>query len=168
MKELDIHIDGASKGNPGPSGIGVVISCRGEVVKNISSFIGNTTNNVAEYTALIYALQEALKLKAEKLSIKTDSQLLARQINRVYKVKHPNIVGLYNQALGLLEAFKEVKMINIPREENRGADKLATKAIKENKQRQVECGRPAKEIYRGGKSGLQRASVAGNTRLRCE
>jgi ribonuclease HI len=134
MKQLDIYIDGASKGNPGPSGIGVVISCGGEVIKNISAFIGNATNNVAEYTALIYALQEALKLKAEKLSIKTDSQLLSRQINRVYKVRHPNIVGLYNQALNLLEAFQQVEMINIPREDNRGADKLATKAIKEREQ----------------------------------
>ena len=134
MRELDIHIDGASKGNPGPSGIGVVISSGGQVIKNISAFIGNTTNNVAEYTALIYALQEALKLKAEKLSIKTDSQLLSRQINKVYKVRHPNIIGLYNQAINLLEAFREVEMIYIPREENRGADKLATKATKAREQ----------------------------------
>ena len=75
MKALEIYIDGASKGNPGPSGIGVVI-CQGEdTLKNISSYIGNATNNIAEYTALIYALQEALVLKAEAVTIKTDSQL---------------------------------------------------------------------------------------------
>ena len=130
MKGFEIYIDGASKGNPGPSGIGVVI-CRGqEVVKNISCYIGRATNNIAEYTALIYALQEALLLKAETIKIKTDSQLLARQINKVYKVKHVNIVGLYNQATHLLSGFKEVSIENIPREQNVGADKLATEAIK--------------------------------------
>lgn len=130
MKELEIYIDGASKGNPGPSGIGAVICRNNEIIKNISSFIGNTTNNVAEYTALIYALQEALILKAEVLKIKTDSQLLARQLNKVYKVKHVNLIGLYNQAVSLLSAFKKVSILNIPREENLGADKLATQAIK--------------------------------------
>ncbi|MDD5196587.1 MAG: ribonuclease HI family protein [Candidatus Omnitrophota bacterium] len=130
MREFEIYIDGASKGNPGPSGIGVVICRDKETIKNISSFIGIATNNIAEYTALLYGLREALILKAEVIKIKTDSQLLARQLNKVYKVKHPNIVGLYNQALNLLAAFKEVSIKNIPREENTGADKLATQAIK--------------------------------------
>jgi ribonuclease HI len=130
MEELEIYIDGASKGNPGPSGIGVVICRGGSVIKNISSFIGNATNNIAEYTALIYALQEALILKAESLMVKTDSQLLARQLNKVYKVKNANISGLYNQSVHLLQAFKRVAIYDIPREENKGADKLATQAIK--------------------------------------
>ena len=130
MRELEVYIDGASKGNPGPSGIGVVICRDKETIKNISSYIGVATNNIAEYTALIYGLQEALILKAEVIKIKTDSQLLARQLNKVYKVKHPNIAGLYNQALNLLAAFKEVSIENIPRAENTGADKLATQAIK--------------------------------------
>lgn len=131
--ELEIYIDGASKGNPGPSGVGVVICSGGETIKNISSYIGNATNNIAEYTALIYALQEALILKAGAIKIKTDSQLLHRQLKKEYKVKSPNILGLYNQALHLLSAFKQVSIVNIPREENRGADKLATKAIKEHR-----------------------------------
>jgi len=129
MKELEIYIDGASKGNPGPSGIGVVICESGEVIKNISDFIGDATNNIAEYTALIYALQEALILKADCLKIKTDSQLLANQLNKIYKVKNSNILGLYNQAVHLLSGFKVVSIKNIPREENQGADKLATKAV---------------------------------------
>ncbi|HTZ11848.1 MAG TPA: ribonuclease HI family protein [Candidatus Margulisiibacteriota bacterium] len=130
MREIEIYIDGASKGNPGPSGIGVVI-CRGkETIRNISTYIGNTTNNVAEYTALIHALQEALILKAESLKINTDSQLLHRQLNRTYKVKSPNIILLYNQATHLISGFKQVAINNIPRENNRGADKLATAAIK--------------------------------------
>jgi len=142
MKKLDIYIDGASKGNPGPSAIGVVVCCGKETIKNISSFIGNATNNVAEYTALIYALQEALKLKADILEIRSDSQLLCRQLNKVYKLRSPNILGLYNQAAYLLTAFKQVTIINIPREENCGADKLANKAIKDQlkKHRLLETG----------------------------
>ncbi|MGE5196993.1 MAG: ribonuclease HI family protein [Deltaproteobacteria bacterium] len=131
MMPIDIYIDGASKGNPGHAGIGVIICRDGEVIKNISDYIGKATNNVAEYTALIYALQEALILKAEHLNINTDSQLLYRQMRREYKVKNPNILGLYNQASHLVSAFKSVNINNIPREDNRGADKLATKAIKE-------------------------------------
>ena len=84
MKQFEIYIDGASKGNPGESGIGVVILSGGEVIKNISSYIGKATNNVAEYTALIYALQEALVLKADDICIRTDSQLLYRQIPKNY------------------------------------------------------------------------------------
>src|SRR4030042_76297 len=131
MKELEIYIDGASKGNPGPSGIGVVICRDSQTIKNISSYIGNATNNVAEYTALIYALQEALLLKAQTLTINTDSELLCRQVNKIYKIKNPNILGLYNQAMNLMPAFKQVTVNSIPREKNRGADKLATKAIKQ-------------------------------------
>jgi len=131
MKQVDIYVDGASKGNPGPSGIGVIICSGGEVIKNISSYIGNTTNNIAEYTALIYALQEARILKADILHINTDSQLMHRQLKKEYKVKSDNISGLYNQAVRLLSGFKKVHIENIPREKNKGADKLATKAIKE-------------------------------------
>ena len=130
--------------------MGVVICKNGKTVKNISSFIGIATNNIAEYTALIYALQEALKMKASVLQINTDSQLLYRQIKREYKIKHPNMIGLYNQVTGLLTSFKEVKFNHIPREQNAGADKLATKAVKEtlkdNKsliKGQTESGRPA-------------------------
>ena len=130
MKELEIFIDGASKGNPGPSGIGVVILQGNETIGNISTFIGNTTNNVAEYTALIYGLQEALKLKAESIKINTDSQLLHRQLNKTYKVKSPNIIGLHNQVTHLLSGFRHISITNIPRENNKGADKLATLAKK--------------------------------------
>lgn len=131
MKEVEIYIDGASKGNPGPSGVGIIICRDGEVIKNISSFIGNTTNNVAEYTALIYGLQESLILNAEKLKVNSDSQLLCRQVNKVYKIKSPNILGLYNQVARLISAFKEVKINHIPRTQNLGADKLANRAIRQ-------------------------------------
>jgi ribonuclease HI len=131
MKQLEIYIDGASKGNPGHAGIGVIICRGGEVLKNISSYIGKTTNNVAEYTALIHALQEALILKAESIAINTDSQLLYRQMRKEYRVKNPLISSLYAQAVHLASAFKEVNINQISRENNRGADKLATQAVKQ-------------------------------------
>ncbi len=130
MSSLEIYIDGASKGNPGHSGVGVVIYRNGLQIKNISNYIGTATNNVAEYTALIYALEEALLLKARCLKINTDSQLLARQLNKIYKVKHPGIINLYNRAVHLLTGFEQVVIKHIPREENCLADKLATDAVK--------------------------------------
>ena len=130
MNSLEIYIDGASKGNPGPAGIGVIICRNGEVIKNISRFIGTTTNNFAEYSALICGMEEALVLRADSLVFYTDSQLICRQIKKEYKVKSKNIVGLYNQAQRLRSIFKAVSIVNIPRVENRGADKLANLAIK--------------------------------------
>jgi len=127
---LEIYIDGAAKGNPGPAGVGVVISRSGETIRNISSYIGNTTNNLAEYTALIYALQEALILKAKEVKVYTDSQLLCRQINKEYKVKDPNIKILYTQAERIICVFDNFSVVHVRREENRGADKLANLAVK--------------------------------------
>ncbi len=131
MSKLEINIDGASKGNPGPAGIGVVICKDDVVIKNISSYIGNTTNNIAEYTALIYALEEALILKAKSLKVSSDSQLLCCQINGQYKVRHENLLPLYERAKHLIKAFDEFSIRYIPRQENTGADKLATNAVKD-------------------------------------
>lgn len=149
-KSLEIFIDGASKGNPGFSAIGIVVCSAGAVVKNISKFIGEATNNVAEYTALIYALQEALILKAKELRINTDSELMFRQLKGIYKVKDAKIKTLFEQAKHLFAGFENIEINQIPREKNRGADKLASKAIKE----QAKVAAPT--IRRGGKSGLQR------------
>lgn len=127
---MEIYIDGASKGNPGPAGIGVVVCRDGEVVNNISSYIGETTNNLAEYTALIYGLQEALVQKAESVKLYSDSQLLCRQLTGEYKVRDERIKGLYNQALHLIAAIKHLDVEHICRERNKGADKLANLAVK--------------------------------------
>jgi len=131
MRQVDIYIDGASKGNPGPSGIGVIICQHGKVIRNISRYIGTATNNVAEYTALIYALQESLILGAHAVTVNSDSELLCRQVNGIYKIKNPGIKGLYEQVAHLKSGFKELTIRHIPREENLGADKLATQAVKE-------------------------------------
>lgn len=134
MSHLKIYIDGASKGNPGESGVGIVIYQDNRIIKEISDYIGCATNNAAEYTALIYALEEALLLKAKSLEIKTDSQLLARQLNRLYKVKHAGIKNFYNRATRLLTGFEKVLINHIPREQNKLADKLATEAVKKSRQ----------------------------------
>lgn len=130
FKELEIYIDGASKGNPGLSGVGVVICSSGQVIKNISKYIGRATNNFAEYTALIYALREALILKADRIMVKTDSQLLFKQITKQYKVKNSNIKPLYEQSAHLISGFDKFSIDHILRIKNKGADKLANEAIK--------------------------------------
>ncbi len=124
---LEIYIDGASHGNPGPAGIGVIVCRGGEVIKNISESVGNTTNNIAEYKALLYALEEALIIKPESLTVYSDSQLLCRQIGGQYKVRDPEIAVLFRRAVQLISSLKSVKVIHIPREQNKGADKLADK-----------------------------------------
>ncbi|MDP2942514.1 MAG: ribonuclease HI family protein [Candidatus Omnitrophota bacterium] len=131
-KRLVIYVDGGSHGNPGPSGIGVVICDeKGNVIKNISKFIGDTTNNVAEYTALIYGLQEALILRADEVIINTDSELLAKQLSKEYKTKDAGLKPLYEQVSHLLTGFKKYEIKHIDRSENKGADRLANKAVGE-------------------------------------
>ena len=129
-KRLTIFTDGACHGNPGPSGVGaVILNDKGETVKNISEFIGETTNNVAEYMALIYGLQEALILRADEVIINTDSELLAKQLKKEYKIKDGDLKILYRQVGHLLGGFKKFEINRIDRSGNKGADKLANKAI---------------------------------------
>ena len=128
-RQLEINIDGASRGNPGPGAIGVVIRESGKVIQELSRTIGEVTNNVAEYTALIFALQEALILKADELKIYTDSELLYHQILGQYKVKNPNLKTLFEQVQHLADGFKKIDISHIPREQNKDADKLANKAL---------------------------------------
>src|SRR3989338_2057883 len=116
-----MYIDGASEGNPGKAGIGVVICEEAQVIKNLSKFIGQATNNVAEYAALIFALQEALMQGATNVEIKTDSQLLANQINKRYKVKNTNLKLFFEQAQHLISGFENFKIDYIPRTMNKGA-----------------------------------------------
>jgi len=136
-KIFQIYIDGAARGNPGPAGIGAVICQDGRVIKNLSSYIGKTTNNSAEYMALIFALQEALVLKAKAIEVFSDSQLLCRQLNGEYKVKEAHIKTLFTQVKNLLSLFKKTKIIYIPRQQNRGADKLANLALKQAQGKQL-------------------------------
>ncbi len=150
---FEVFIDGACSGNPGPAGIGVVITKGKEkkVVSNISKFIGNSTNNIAEYKAFIFALEELLKIKARRVIVKTDSQLLANQLKKKFKVKNLALRELHLKALGLMSYFEDIQIHHIDRSLNKGADKLAVKAIKEQA-KMATC----QHSLAGGKSGLQR------------
>jgi len=129
-RKISIYIDGAARGNPGPAGAGVVIvDEQGEVLREIYKFLGEVTNNIAEYHALIYGLQEALMLKADEIAIYTDSQLVGRQLKGEYKVKNRDLKRLFDQALHLLSGFSEYRVHCIDRTSNKNADRLANKAI---------------------------------------
>lgn len=150
-RKLEIYIDGASFGNPGPAGIGIIICWDGKVFKNFSKYIGETSNNVAEYMALIYGLQEALIIRANSIVINTDSELLAKQINGQYKVRDAQLKLLYTLANHLISSFKDIVIKHIARTQNRGADKLANKAIKSRLDDRL-------SLKWGGKSELRRAA----------
>lgn len=131
-KALRIQIDGAARGNPGPAGIGVVISDgAGRRVKEISAYLGEATNNVAESCALIIALQEALRLSAGQVAVSTDSELLARQVTGAYRVKDRRLQWLHVLIRNLAEGFKRFEIQHVPREQNRQADRLAARAVTE-------------------------------------
>ncbi len=125
-----IFIDGASRGNPGPAAAGVVIqTADGEILKTLSKRIGKTTNNIAEYFSLIFALQEALKMRFAEIEVFTDSELLARQYSGEYKVKDDLLKLFFLVIMNLSEAFKKVTVSHIPREKNKLADAAANKAL---------------------------------------
>ena len=127
---LTIYVDGASRGNPGPAGIGIVIEDEKGITKaKISGYIGETTNNQAEYKALIMGLREAAKLKAEHVDIRTDSKLLAEQIQGNYKVRNANLRLLFQQVKQLLADFESSTIAFIPRYQNATADALANQAL---------------------------------------
>lgn len=127
---IKIYTDGASRGNPGPASIGVSFTTvKGEEISTLSEVIGDQTNNFAEYTALVRGLEEAKANKAEKIWIKTDSQLMVRQVLGEYKVKSDSIKDLYKQVIELLKSFEKVRVEHIPREQNKRADELANQAL---------------------------------------
>ena len=128
--KLIINTDGLSKGNPGTAAIGATIKDeRGKMLATISQHIGVTTNNVAEYKALIAALRMALKLKGTQVEIRADSELMIRQLKGRYKVKSEGLKPLYIEVTQLLVKFEGVTLKYIPRELNTAADKLANDAV---------------------------------------
>jgi ribonuclease HI len=132
LKQLYIYTDGASRGNPGEAGAGIIIINKdGKVIKKIKKYLGNTTNNVAEYLALIIALKEALKLKGDAVHLFSDSELIVRQIKGIYKVRDRKMRVLFNEVKKLLSKFILYDIICIDRRKNKEADKLANLAIDE-------------------------------------
>ena len=129
-EEVIIHCDGASRGNPGEAGIGYIIeSTLGVPLKEECDYLGQATNNVAEYTALVRALQDSLKLGAKRVQVYADSELMVKQIKGEYRVKNQRLAPLYQQAAGLLGKFESYTIAHVPRKENKVADALANKGI---------------------------------------
>ncbi len=129
-RALVLHVDGGARGNPGPAAIGVVISgADGAIVEELAEPIGPATNNVAEYRALLRGLERASELGASELEIIGDSELIARQVNGVYKVKHPAMKPLYEEAVAALRRFDRWRIRTVPRAQNAHADALVNAAL---------------------------------------
>lgn len=129
-KRLVVYADGGSRGNPGPAGAGAYLENEaGETVARVYKYLGETTNNVAEYSALIFGLKEAQRQQAEEVLVRMDSQLAVRQVAGDYRVKEPTLQKLHAQVMDLLGGFKRYQIEHIPRAENAEADKLANYAM---------------------------------------
>ena len=138
--KLKIHIDGAARGNPGPAGIGVFLSdASNRRAGEISVYLGQATNNVAESIALVVALQEALKRGVDDVSIFTDSELLARQVSGTYRVRDRELQWLHVLIRNLVEGFQTFTIQHVPRTQNKQADRLANKAVTEGLKRQPQA-----------------------------
>ncbi|HEY6566938.1 MAG TPA: ribonuclease HI family protein [Actinomycetota bacterium] len=122
--------DGAARGNPGPAGIGVQITdVDGDVVAEIAEGLGETTNNVAEYTAAIEGLKKAKELGATRVHLLSDSLLLINQLTGRFRVKSPHLQPLHRKARELASAFDDVEFEHVPRERNTEADRLANEGV---------------------------------------
>jgi ribonuclease HI len=128
-----IHTDGAARGNPGLAGAGVFIQDAetGETVAEIARFLGERTNNYAEWTAVELALREARERGAEIVDLRTDSELVARQIAGRYRVRHPDLKPIHARVMALLAELSTYTVGHVPRERNRDADRLSNVAIDE-------------------------------------
>ena len=129
-RRLTVYTDGAARGNPGPAGAGVfIVDESGETVDEATQYLGETTNNVAEYRALLLGLTRAGELGAREVEIRADSELVVRQMTGEYRVRNENLQPLHREARALAQSFERVKYVHVRREKNREADRLANRAI---------------------------------------
>jgi ribonuclease HI len=125
-----LHVDGGARGNPGPAAIGVVVSSpEGEVLDEVAETIGVSTNNVAEYRALLRGVERAQALGATEVEIVNDSELVAKQLTGAYKVKHPAMKPLHAEAVAALRRFDGWRVRSVPRAQNARADELVNQAL---------------------------------------
>lgn len=125
-----INIDGACRGNPGPASVGVILrDSTGKIVDKVGAFIGTATNNIAEYTSLIVGLKFALKHGANQILVRSDSQLMVRQMTGVYKIKSDHLRKLAMEAASLARQFDSIQYQSVPRAQNADADKIANEAL---------------------------------------
>jgi len=128
--ELVARIDGGARGNPGPAAYGVIVgTADGKPIARLSEFLGEATNNEAEYAALLAALEYAIHHRARSLKVFSDSELLVRQMGGEYKVKSDHLKPLFQQAQGLTARLESFSIAHVPREQNREADRLVNKIL---------------------------------------
>jgi ribonuclease HI len=136
--KITAWVDGASRGNPGPAGYGVFMKTeRGDVIE-ISGFLGTTTNNVAEYSGLLEALAVAEAEGADEVEIVSDSELLVKQMLGSYRVKHPNLIPMHQQARAMARRFGRFTIRHTLRAGNKEADRLANEAVNRGEGRAVD------------------------------
>ena len=129
-RELVLYTDGASRGNPGPAGAGALITdLEGATVAEKAVYLGEATNNQAEYQALLVGLKAAVKLAPSRLTVRMDSELIVKQLNGEYRVRNRDLLPLYSRARELIQRLADVRVVHVPREENAHADRLANQAI---------------------------------------
>ena len=127
---LRVNVDGGARGNPGPAAIAAVVQgAEGEVLEEQSETIGEATNNVAEYRALLLGIERAAALEAEELELVGDSELIVRQVKGEYKVKDETLRGLHRQVLAALAGFEDWSIRHVRRDENEEADRLVNEAL---------------------------------------
>jgi len=124
-----LMVDGAARGNPGEAGAGIVLQKSGDRAFRQGEYLGEATNNVAEYQALLLGMQKAADLGVRNLEVKSDSELVVKQLNGQYKVKNPQLQDFYFTVIRLAASFERVTFRHVPRDENREADRLANLAI---------------------------------------
>ncbi len=147
LKKIFVHVDGSSRGNPGEASIGVVITDeKGHVLQQVGKCIGRTTNNVAEYKALIEGVRLALQLAPDEAVFLTDSQLLAHQINGIYKVREPHLEHLNRMALDLLSRLPKWRVNFVQREGNNLAHRVAESAYFERSRQERERAQVIQDI----------------------
>ena len=130
MFKLTIYSDGGARGNPGPAGIGATLKNeKGELVATVSEYIGVATNNIAEYKAIIAAIEKAKELKATELDCYLDSELVVKQLKKEYKVRNQGLAPLYIKIYNLSQSFKKITYTHVRREFNKEADALANEAM---------------------------------------
>lgn len=130
------HIDGGARGNPGPSGYGVVIhNPSGQKVAELSEYLGHRTNNYAEYQGLLAVLRYAVTNNLKALKVVSDSELMVRQMKGIYKVKHPDLRKFYEEAQQMVRQLEHFEIRHALREHNRDADRLANEAMDRGKVR---------------------------------
>jgi ribonuclease HI len=128
--KLIVHVDGGSRGNPGPAAAGAVLATpAGEIVAEASRTIGRATNNVAEYQGLLLGLERARELGATEVEVINDSELIAKQVNGLYKVKHADMKPLHAEARAALRGFAGWSIRSVPRAQNAHADALVNAAL---------------------------------------